>query len=144
MTGQPTEIRSIVDRLEKLERQNRRLRRIGGLIILSVAGVFLMAQARPSRTLEANEFILRDSHGKERAALKTVGGEPSVNFYGELQVRFCDVGGPCRLELTAHRENASITLAESSGTARAVISISGPRTLAVLLDKNGKVIWRAP
>jgi hypothetical protein len=58
-------------RLERLERQNRRLRlAVLGVVILAGA-TLLMGQARKgSRTLEAEAFVLRDLHGKVRGSFK--------------------------------------------------------------------------
>lgn len=59
------------DRVEALERQNRRLR----LGILAVAGLWavfgLLGQARASRegVIEAQRFVVKDAEGRERAVL---------------------------------------------------------------------------
>jgi hypothetical protein len=57
-------------RIVTLERQNRRFRRFAAAGLLVVGLVFLMGQAAPSKkTIEANEFVLRDDSGNIRARL---------------------------------------------------------------------------
>jgi len=69
MISQTPELEVIRQRLEKLERENRRLKRAGSLGLLVVAAGFLMAQGKYNRRIEAEEFILTDTHGSERAEL---------------------------------------------------------------------------
>ena len=48
------------------------------------AAVGVMAQARPSRVVEANEFVLKDSAGRVRARLSMeVADRPTLTFYGK-------------------------------------------------------------
>jgi hypothetical protein len=65
-----SELAAVVARLEKVERQNRRLRGAGiAVLVLAVAGL-LMGQAMPkARIVEAEGFVLKDGAGKVRAEL---------------------------------------------------------------------------
>ena len=54
---------AVVERLEKLERQNRRMKQVGAVALIIAAAVLLMGQASPNRTVEANEFVLQDESG---------------------------------------------------------------------------------
>jgi hypothetical protein len=56
-------------RLLKLEAQNRRLKRLGAAALIAVALLVTMGQAPAKKTVEANEFILRDDSGNIRARL---------------------------------------------------------------------------
>lgn len=70
MCTQNAELSNILARLGKVEKENRRLKRIA-VGVLVVAGAFLlMGQARSSRTIEAEKFILRDGSGTVRARLE--------------------------------------------------------------------------
>lgn len=65
-------IGSLTQRLECLERANRRFKLIGSSILVAIATVILMGQAKPTKVtkvLETEEFILRDPSGKIRARL---------------------------------------------------------------------------
>jgi hypothetical protein len=79
MTSQETVIETVLERLTKLERQNRRLKRTGVAALIVAASLAFMGQASKPKTIEANEFILRDASGNTRAKLWVDGakaGEP--------------------------------------------------------------------
>ncbi len=69
MNAQPQDMQVIFTRIEALERQNRKLKQItvAGLLLLTT--VVLMGVTRPTRTIEAQRFVLTDSAGRTRAAL---------------------------------------------------------------------------
>jgi len=69
MMSQNPELDAIRQRLEKLERENRRLKRAGTLGLLVVGAAFLMAQGKYNRRVDAEEFVITDAHGSERAEL---------------------------------------------------------------------------
>ena len=70
MNPQDPELLAIVERLDRLERQNRRFKLVGATLVFFALSVpLIMGQARTTRVLEANEFVLRDTTGKIRARL---------------------------------------------------------------------------
>src|SRR6185295_10588896 len=73
----------LLERLDRIERQNKNLKRAVGLLVLTMVALVLMAQApaRQQRTLEAERLILRYPNGNEAIVLGT---EPdfSVNSNG--------------------------------------------------------------
>ncbi len=104
------ELEIIEERLEKVERENRQLKRTG-LAVLLLAGVALvMGQARPIRTVEAEKFVLRDWSGKRRATLAVQADE-----------------------------SVSLTLADSTGKVRASLNVGKLGPSLDLADPNGKV-----
>jgi len=77
------EFREIAARVEAVERENRRLKKIA-LSVLALAGaVLLMGQARPNRTIEAERFILKDASGKIRARLDMSADRPTLALLNE-------------------------------------------------------------
>src|SRR4051812_47204206 len=75
---------SIEERLARLERENRRLKAAGLLVLLVAASVFLMAQVRPIPTVEAQEFIVRTADGKRVMRLAAgPEGQPSLTFFDQ-------------------------------------------------------------
>lgn len=63
-------IDTLVQRLERLERQHGRLKSVCAALLLAIAGILLTAQATPRpRTIEADRFYVKDASGKVRAAL---------------------------------------------------------------------------
>ncbi len=63
-----TENSDLVRRLEKLERENRKLKRWGGALIAVVGTIGLTSMAVPSlcKTVWAERFVLKDSSGSGR------------------------------------------------------------------------------
>jgi hypothetical protein len=77
-------LQSLAGRVKRLEKQNRWLRRAGLAVLFLAAAVGVMGQARPSRVVEANEFVLKDSAGRVRARLSMEGtNRPTLSFYDE-------------------------------------------------------------
>ena len=83
---------SVEARLGRLERENRRLKRAGLLGLAVIAAVMLMGQVRPTRVLEAEAFILRDSTGTALAGLEVDSdGYPRFGLYdrnGKARIDF--------------------------------------------------------
>jgi len=67
MSEHAPELSTIVYRLERaVEKENRMLKRVGlGALVLAGA-MLLMGQARSSRTVEAERFVLKDASGRVR------------------------------------------------------------------------------
>jgi len=88
------EIGAIFERLNKLERHNRRLRSALVLLVLTVGAVFVDAGAQSvPRTLRAQRFEVVDANGKVLAKLGTlVGGDPRLEFLGPSGNRLEEVG----------------------------------------------------
>lgn len=74
----------IICRLEKLERENRRMKNIGIVAAVVVSMFIVGGQAKTSKVVEANEFVLKDTNGKVRARLSMeVVARPTLSFYDE-------------------------------------------------------------
>ncbi len=68
MTETPMDV--LVRRIDRLERENRRFRRVATAIAFGVAAVFLMGQTVPkSPAVETQKLVLKDKRGKIRAVL---------------------------------------------------------------------------
>lgn len=67
---------AILDRITKLEIANRRLKRIGAAALASIALLLVMAQSPARKTVEANEFLVRDAAGNVRVR---IGVDPKSN-----------------------------------------------------------------
>ena len=67
---------AVVERLDRVERENRRLKKAGVAILAGIAGVVLMGQAMPTKVakvVEAEKFVLKDTAGKVRGGLYVQG-----------------------------------------------------------------------
>jgi hypothetical protein len=72
MTSQETALEEVREGLIKLERQNRRLEQTGAAALIVAASLLLVGQASRTKTVEANEFILRGQ--RREYARETVDG----------------------------------------------------------------------
>ena len=71
----------VESRLARLERENRRLRRVVYAGAIAVAGAVVMAQSRPAQTLEAERFVVRDAAGNVRAVFGMDEDAPRLALY---------------------------------------------------------------
>lgn len=62
-------IDSLQARIAKLENQNCRFKKCAVAMLVAVALLFVMAEAPTRKTIEANEFVVKDAHGNTRIRL---------------------------------------------------------------------------
>lgn len=123
-------------RLLKLERQNRSLKRIGAAALIIVVSALVMGQASLKRTVEADEFILKDNGGNVRARL-------SMNAaLGSPEMLLLDETGKTRLKLTAGLKTGlsiggGISIFDGQGREREVFSADDNGPFFSLLDAKG-------
>lgn len=141
----------IVSRIERLEAQNRRLKRGALVCLVAIASFGLMGQAKrkskrapaPARptapavpkSIEAESFILKDSAGRVRAELSMGGTGPSFRLLDQggsalvtLSLNDATPGGPfLLLSDPPHRAGLSMSVLEGAGSQ---ISLTGERTNA--------------
>ena len=163
---------NLAKRLDCLERENRSLKRAGTFVILGIAAVLIMGQAKPrdgAKMAEAERFVLRDESGKVRAKLEVVNETVVFGVHDE--------DGTVRASLAMVKSGApSLSLYDKDGNTRAILGyteLETTRTLTkledtstgmvmkyettrtgkitkraesslVLFGKDGKVIWQAP
>jgi hypothetical protein len=111
METQP-DVKSLCIRVERLEKQNRRMKRTGVVAILSAVVLLVSGQAKVDnkKTIEANEFVLKDENGAVRAKLGMgfvfpLKDAPGLVLYNE--------GGHERAAVAASEEQALIRLSSS-------------------------------
>ena len=67
-------LEAVMRRLEKLERANRRTKQAGAAVVVVAATLFLMGQAVPHRTVEANTEISRMPTAVAQVDIRAVKG----------------------------------------------------------------------
>jgi hypothetical protein len=76
MIHQSPSLEDLQDRLIKLEKQNRRFKQLGVAAVIVPALLLVMGQAPSKKTVEANEFALKDNGGHvlTRLSIKALPG----------------------------------------------------------------------
>lgn len=69
VNSHPIGFEELERRLLSVEKQNRRLKQLGAALLVLVTSLVVLGQAPSKKTVEANEFILRDDGGNIRARL---------------------------------------------------------------------------
>ena len=71
-------------RIERLEKENRRLKRIGGGLAIFLGAVGLMgASTAFCKTVWAERLVLRDSSGRDRLMMDAYSGAPAITMQDE-------------------------------------------------------------
>jgi len=155
-------------RLEKLERENRRMKKIGIVAIVFTSVLFISGQAKTNEVVEANEVRVMVASGKIRAKLFSING-PQLQFYDEAGTPLVTLSGasvgPTMLSMFGSGGNLlinvddlrgpSVTVRDQEGYAgvlgrsELVVTKTGrkeqtPAASLVLFDKDKKVLWSAP
>ncbi|MBV8136651.1 MAG: hypothetical protein JO121_13630 [Deltaproteobacteria bacterium] len=134
----------LIERITRLEQQqielrsaNRRLRKaMGALLLFAGAGV-LMAQVPASpqnRSVEAEQFVLRDSHGSVRGAM-------GVGENGTVGINLNDAKGATRISIDLSPDGSpGVDLYDPSGKERATMALGPEGTPGLgLYDANGRL-----
>jgi len=134
----------VVARLEKVEKENRRLKRAGLALVLAAGCVAVMGQARSAAsTVEARSFVLQDASGTKRAELVLQTGAPGEEPMPVL--RFLDGKGgealslsPTRLELAGKSDlGPDIIIDDAKGTPRVDLGVEKNLPFVLLNDEKG-------
>ena len=141
MIPQTSDWTAVVGRLEKLEKQNRRLKQVGAVALVLAVALLLMgqvwqtqavnAQAPATRTVEANEFVLKDANGKVR-------GRWSMTALGPA-FALLDGKGRRRAELYVLADVPRLTLFDGNEKRRAVLGLVADSPRLALFDGNGNL-----
>ncbi len=137
---------SLDERLNRLERENRRLRASGIVFLIALASLFLIGQASPQRRVVAAEsFVLIGLQGKPRAELAlTSDGRPGLRFYGAdgrfLSILELDNAERPRLEFLDEGSRPGISLGyQADGTCR--LTLRGKSTKSSISLQTGNGSW---
>jgi len=165
---------TLEQRLEKLERENRWMRRIGAVAVALVGACVLVGQVdKELPDLVVRSLKVKDGNGRVRAWLGTLpDGSPHLRLTSEdLRIRanlathadgsaslaLIDKSYMVRAMLTTDADGSpSLNLADKDGQDRAVLGVittadkvTGAKTTTAentltLYDGKGKVLWQLP
>ena len=138
-----SEVDNLVQRVAKLERENRQLKMVGLGIALGIATFFLMAAAGTPKTVEAEKIVVRDRHGRARITIGTPAsaGAAIATNPDDPVIWLTDDKGADRAML------ANDGLSFANGKAGPTVRLSSdPNGLSGLkfYATDGKVSWSAP
>ncbi len=149
-------LEALAQRLECVERVNRRLKRAGAAVAVGIVALLLMGQTLPKRrVVEAQEFVVKDDSGRVFARLGSQAGLPSLTLFDKnqtprvtldlapddgLHLSFVDKAGRLRAGIfTAQNGDPGIFFADKAGKVRISIEVSKNDTPRLdLSDKEGK------
>lgn len=159
---------TVTQRLDRLERENRKLKLAGVATLIAITAVVLMGQATPKReakVIEAEQFILKDSEGRHRGGLQVMAdgrpilrladekgwpraelvvlsnNTPALYFYDYEKGRDVDRKYLAWLGVSRHG-SVTLALVDPEEQSEAQLSVPGPRLH--FIDKDGRVVWSAP
>lgn len=132
---------SLTERLERLERDNRRLKRTRDAILIGITALFLMGHGEPAaKPVVGDQIALRAPGGPIRGEL-SVGGDGGVRFV------LYDTSRTPRLELLSTPPDGApaLTLYDKGWRPRASLRLDNDGTPHLeLYGGDGKTIWTAP
>jgi hypothetical protein len=133
----------LIERITWLEQQqnelriaNRRLRLMMGTLILLTGAIVVMGQTAsvPSRSVEAEQFVLRDSDGKVRGAM-------GIGSDGAVGINLNDVKGQSRITVDLAADGTpGLDFYDQNGKMRATLALASAGTPGLgLYDPSGKL-----
>jgi hypothetical protein len=162
VTHETSHLDMVITRLEKIERQNHRLKLAGACLLILGSSLLLMGQfSSTPRTVEAEHFALLDRHGKIRARLGTL-GESTILSMNDQQglirtsltigedgfpgLVFHDRHGEVRVFLGVLDGEPILGLRDSHGTQRAMLKLrkADGTPFMFMTAADGEGLWHAP
>lgn len=125
---------TLCERVERIERQNRRLKLLAGAALTVFGALVLMGQGPvKGRTLEAETFILKDADGKVRVRMETKGSAVLLSLFDRQE--------QVRQNLIVSDKGAMITIGDATGRPRIMTGVTGEgdadEASIALAGKNG-------
>ncbi len=127
-------IETLARRLDRVERENRWLKRAGVVALAVIAAVVLMGQATESKVvkvIEAEKFVLRDGQGRQRAELfahKDVSG-----------LAFSDQKGRVRIVMGVDKDSQTFHLMNENQIPRVSIGLDEKGSTLLMWDSHQKL-----
>jgi len=125
-------------RLEKLERENRRIKKLGIVAAAFASVLFISGQAKTNKVVEANEFRLVDASGKVRARLAMLTLLENAVLQKDIpNLSFYDVEGHSRIFIAAFEHQSRIYLNGSQQTVSSEMWAGSPGAVGAGVNING-------
>ena len=119
-------------RIDRLERENRRMKRFGLAVLVVVGLVVSLGQATPPpEVVRAEKFVLVDQNGKQRATLGIENGGPAL-VLGDTRGR-----GVVQLQVPQIPDKPSLYLRDPSQSASVEMAMTMNGPVLHLTDQTG-------
>lgn len=142
-------LRSVCDRLDHLQKQNRRMRLFCALAILTPVLIIVACQSRAVSTLNVRQVVIQDKNGKTRIEIGMsydLGpeGYPVINLFDENGKELTDIGAGV-LNLSGKGERATLLDDQLQFDSvplgkEARLDASGDSPNIILMGQGGEVI----
>jgi hypothetical protein len=133
MAAHVAELAAILARLERLERENRWLKR-AAVVLVVLAGTGLLTAAQNTskdKVMQGQRFSLRDASGNERAWL-------GMGKAGGPQLRFLDANGDERAAFEMANNAMTLQLLDAKGNLQTGVSLEPTGVAVVSYDDTGR------
>lgn len=144
MTTETPDLRALAERLEKLEKEKRRLQNIAGgvsilfavvilFLALGVVSLFALQLWPGGEDLKAGKIVLVDADGNDRMILSAEGESPSLVLL--------HANGNARAELKLNENGLGVLqFSDEAGERRVILESAGAQTASALAfhDRDGK------
>ena len=124
---------TIVRRVDRLEAEVTRWRRIAAVLGLTAVVVATLGAAAPRRVVEAQKFLIKDASGRIRVELGPSDSDK------EIALRFRDAAGSQRLTLGLQEDTSLLVLGDKTGRPRAgLVTLAQGAPAFTLYDTSGR------
>jgi len=136
MQDQGTE-QSLAQRIDRLERQNLKLRLAGAIVVLLGAAALSIGMSAPRKTLETDLLIIKDANGTSRMILGMADDGPAITMLDEK--------GKLRANIGVSDKGPELDFLDASETPRLQMFIDEKQVPRVnLLDTKGTQVTFRP
>jgi hypothetical protein len=141
VTTSNSEVRAICKRVERLERENRKLRWCALILLLGVSSVILMGQAKPgNRIVEAQKFVLKDEKGKIRGWMGPYGTGSEImlgNDNAQPMMRLLVSTDAGNLHFYGSHKGGMTLAVDSGDPSLSIVGADGSGGAAIGFSKDG-------
>lgn len=128
---------SLASRIERLERQNLRLRALGVMAVLAGAAALCLGMSAPRKTVETDLLLIKDANGTTRMILGMADDGPAITMLDEK--------GKLRANIGVTDKGPEFDFLDASETPRLQMFIDDKQVPRVnLLDNKGTQVTFRP
>ena len=124
----------LVERLDRLERENRRLKVLGTIAVALLAAVITMGQASRPQMVDAESFVVRDQTGAARVVLRT-------RSDGAGEISLIDQSGKSRVVIDSGGSSSGFTITDGLWPRVMLWVTDDGRAGSQVIGSDGNELW---